>query len=79
MSQCRALTSPDVFAVHCQVEDDCIQVGILVLGEDFQPGFHHLYNLDTQQRYTVSITRPSSPQYQARLPYGTSLQHPHPN
>ncbi len=72
----RALSSPDVFAVHCQVEDDGIQVGILVLGEDFQPGFHSLYDLDTQQRYSVSIPRSSSPQYKVKLPYGTSLQHP---
>lgn len=73
----RALTSPDVYAVHCQVEDNGIQAGILLLSEDFRPGSHFLYDLDTQQRYHVLIETASSPQFKVSLPYsyGNSLFH----
>lgn len=65
----RALTNPNVFACRYNVEDHGIQVGILLLSEDFQPGMHFLYDLDTEQRYHVHIDSVTSPQYTIKLPY----------
>lgn len=73
MSTVRALVNADVFACHCKFEDSCIQVGILTLSDEFQPGLHFLYCLNTKQRYSVLIPSAISPQYKVKLNYGSSI------
>lgn len=67
----RALTSPDVFACSYKVEDNGVQVGILILSEEFQPGLHFLYDLDSEQCYPLQIHSAISPQFKVILPYAS--------
>jgi hypothetical protein len=71
-----ALTSPVVFACHCELEAGKIQVGILVFHEDFEPGVHTLYDPLTEQPYPVSIPDLPNPSYTVELDYVSSLQDP---
>lgn len=61
------LSSLEVFAVRVKVAADCLKVGILVLGEDFQPGTHTLY-AESGEAFTVTILGNPGTTYNAELP-----------
>ena len=66
--QIRALASLKVFAVDCLVTGESIQAGIVALNDDFQPGFHTLYDVDTMTPYPVEILSTIRIQYKACYP-----------
>lgn len=64
----RALANRDVFACDVTLGQGVAQVGILILSEDFEPGPHLLYDIDTNQASCiVEIDKPVSPQYKVEL------------
>jgi hypothetical protein len=48
------LSSPNVFACHCESANGLLTVGILALNDDFEPGLHRLYD-EAGQLYQVQI------------------------
>lgn len=70
-----ALTSPVVFACHCQPEPNGVEVGILVFNDDFEPGLHTLYSADREgESHQVYIPILPNPSYNVTLTYGHSIQ-----
>ncbi len=68
MCQFKALTSPNVFAVHSDYTDKgLLAVGVLALSDDFNPGIHSLYSLDGKFVCSVDIPVLSSPCYGVAL------------
>lgn len=69
------LANPSVFACYCHSDINLIQVGILVLGENFIEGWHTLFNLqDELTSYRVYISySTANPSYNVTL-YGDPIQ-----
>lgn len=69
-----ALTNRFVFAAHCQPGAEGIEVGILCLNEDFEPGLHTLYNGDREnESFQLYIPILPNPSYKIILNYGNSI------
>lgn len=63
-----ALTSPHVFACHCDVQPDRIVAGLLVTHEDCELGTHTLYNPENEgECYAVNLAELPDRPYQVVL------------
>lgn len=64
-----SLSNPDVFVVHVDEQEQGIQVGILLLSDNFTPGIHCLYLPDGKFVCSVNIPVLFSPSYGVLLNY----------
>lgn len=67
MSIIRGFRSKTIFATYCTLDGSKLTVGRLDLREDFEPGIHTIYNVDTDEPLTVLIPELDTPSFKKVL------------